>query len=111
MAEGLTLAVIFVLAHVVEGPDFPEPDSEGSIAHNWAEHQLVTTSNFCRHNDLVSFICGGLNFQIEHHLFPRVSHVHYKALSEIVKDTAEEFKIKYHEQETFGELLDHIFAC
>lgn len=107
--EGFTLAIIFVLAHVVDGPEFPLPDENGVIASNWAIHQLRTTADFCRKSWLVSFICGGLNFQIEHHLFPKICHVHYPDLSEIVKSTAEEFDVPYHEQETFfGAVKSHI---
>jgi linoleoyl-CoA desaturase len=109
MVEGLTLAVIFVLAHVVEGPEFPKPDEKGIIEHNWAAHQLRTTSDFCRHNNFVSFFCGGLNFQVEHHLFPRVCHVHYQAISEIVKNCALEFNIPYNEHPRFwGAVASHI---
>lgn len=109
LIEGFTLAIIFVLAHVVEGPEFPQPDEKGVIDHNWATHQLKTTSDFCRHNDVVNFLCGGLNFQVEHHLFPRVSHTHYKAISEIVKSSAEEFNIPYHEQpKFFGAVASHV---
>jgi linoleoyl-CoA desaturase len=101
LVEGFTLAIIFVLAHVVEGPEFPSPDEQGVVSYNWAIHQLRTTSDFARKSKLVSFLCGGLNFQVEHHLFPRICHVHYEALSEIVKETADEFKVPYHEQPTF----------
>lgn len=109
LVEGFSLSIIFVLAHVVEGPDFPKPDEKGLIEHNWFTHQLKTTSDFCRHNDFVSFLCGGLNFQVEHHLFPRICHVHYKGISEIVKNCAIEFNIPYHEQPSFfGAIASHI---
>jgi linoleoyl-CoA desaturase len=50
-----------------------------------------------------------LNFQVEHHLFPRISHVHYKAISPIVKATAEEYGIDYLENETFfGAVGSHV---
>jgi linoleoyl-CoA desaturase len=101
LVEGFTLAIIFVLAHVVDGPEFPLPDEKGVIESNWAIHQLRTTSNFCTDNDFVSFICGGLNFQVEHHLFPKICHVHYKPLSRIVRSTAEEFGVPYFEQPKF----------
>jgi linoleoyl-CoA desaturase len=109
LVEGYTLSIIFVLAHVVEGPEFPRPDEKGVIEHNWFTHQLKTTSDFCRNNKLVSFFCGGLNFQVEHHLFPRICHVHYKAISDIVKNCATEFNIPYHEQKTFfGAVVSHV---
>lgn len=98
---GLTLALIFQPAHVVETTEFPLPDSTGNLENDWAIHQLYTTSNFARKNRVLSWFIGGLNHQVEHHLFPTVSHIHYRKLSEIVKKTAEEFNHPYLEQKTF----------
>jgi linoleoyl-CoA desaturase len=100
--EGITLAVIFMLAHVVEETHFPLPNEQGNMNNTWAVHQLYTTADFGRGNDLLNFVCGGLNFQVEHHLFPRVCHVHYKNISEIVKKTAEEYKLPYNDNPSFG---------
>lgn len=101
MAEGLVLGLVFQLAHIVEGTDFPYPTEKGSIEEAWAIHQMRTTANFARKSPLACFLCGGLNMQIEHHLFPKVCHIHYPALSEIVKTTAREFNVPYIEQPTF----------
>ena len=79
------MAVIFMLAHVVEETHFPLPNEKGNIDNCWAIHQLYTTADFGKENNILSFFCGGLNFQIEHHLYPRICHVHYKPLSDIVK--------------------------
>ena len=73
---GLILSIIFQLAHVVEEADQPEFDEDGNIANSWAIHQLKTTSNFAPRNRLLSWYCGGLNYQIEHHLFPRIISTH-----------------------------------
>jgi len=102
---GLVLTVVFQLAHTVEGTSHPVPNAEGSIENNWAIHQMNTTLNFSRKSKLISWYLGGLNFQVEHHLFPRVCHVHYPALAPIVKATAEEFGVPYLENETFMEAL------
>jgi linoleoyl-CoA desaturase len=102
---GLILTVIFQLAHSVEGTTHPLPDENGIIENDWAIHQLNTTVNFSRKNKWLSWYIGGLNFQVEHHLFPRVAHVHYPAIAHIVKETAEEFGIPYLEKETFGQAL------
>ncbi len=107
---GLILTVVFQLAHTVEGTSHPIPDEYGTIENTWAIHQVNTTVNFARHNKLISWYVGGLNFQIEHHLFPRVCHVHYPAISEIVKETVEEFGIAYMENPTFGEALQSHIA-
>ena len=109
MVQGLTMAIIFMLAHVVEGTDFPIPSNTGSMENTWAVHQLYTTSNFGRANDLLTFFCGGLNFQVEHHLYPRICHVHYKKISEIVKETAAEYSLRYNEYVTFrGAIGSHV---
>ena len=103
---GIILTVVFQLAHSVEGTAHPLPDENGVIENDWAIHQLNTTVNFSRRNKWLSWYVGGLNFQIEHHLFPRISHVHYPAISGIVKSTAEEFGIPYLENQTFGQALN-----
>jgi linoleoyl-CoA desaturase len=107
--QGLTMAIVFMLAHIVEETDFPIPNNLGDIKNTWAVHQLYTTANFGRDNFLLSFFCGGLNFQVEHHLFPRICHVHYKQISQIVKDTAEKLNLRYNDNATFaGAIFSHI---
>lgn len=106
---GLVLTVIFQLAHTVEGTDHPLANEKGIIENDWAIHQLQTTVNFSRHNRWLSWYVGGLNFQVEHHLFPRICHVHYPAIAPIVKQTAEEFGLVYLENESFNDaLLSHV---
>jgi linoleoyl-CoA desaturase len=102
---GFILAVIFQPAHVVEGTEFPMPDSTGNIENNWAIHQVITTTNFANKSRLLTWYVGGLNYQIEHHLFPTVCHVHYRKLSEIVQATASEFNIPYKSLPTFAHAL------
>lgn len=105
IVAGITLAIVFQLAHVVEGTEFPEPDEDGSMENHWAIHQLITTSNFARKSLLANWFLGGLNFQVEHHLFPNICHVHYRKISDIVRNTAVEFGIPYNEHETFWSAL------
>lgn len=100
---GLILTVVFQLAHSLEGTSHPVPDNKGIIENDWAIHQMNTTMNFSRNNKLLSWYVGGLNFQVEHHLFPRISHIHYPAISGIVKSTAEEFGVPYLQHRSFGE--------
>jgi len=68
---------------------------------SWAVHQVRTTSDFCRGNRVVTWLLGGLNFQIEHHLFPQICHVHYPALSRIVATTCREHGMAYREHPSF----------
>lgn len=105
---GFLLAIIFQPAHVVDGTEFPLPDESNTLETNWAVHQLRTTTNFGNSSRWFSWYVGGLNFQIEHHLFPNVCHVHYKAISRIVRSTALEFGLPYKSFNTFvGALNGH----
>ena len=92
---GFTLAGIFQLAHVMEELEYPVP-TEGSVLNQWAVHQLNTTLNFAGKHKILSWFVGGLNYQVEHHLFPNISHVHYSKIAPIVERTAREFNIPYH---------------
>lgn len=105
MVEGLIISLVFQLAHVIEGTDFPVPDQDNQLEEAWAEHQLLTTANFSPNSKMASFLLGGLNRQIEHHLFPKICHVHYPALAPIVKQTAEEFGLPYIENKSFFSAL------
>ncbi len=98
---GIILSTVFQMAHVVEGADQPVPESTGAIENAWAVHQLQTTSNFAGKNRFLSWYIGGLDYQIEHHLFPYISHIHYNALSPIVRETAQEFGYEYNAKGNF----------
>ncbi len=102
---GIILTTVFQLAHSVDETEFPVPDDEGKIQNAWAIHQMETTVNFARNNKWLSWYLGGLNFQVEHHLFPRICHVHYPEVSKIVRETAREFDIVYHEHKSLGAAL------
>lgn len=99
---GINLSVIFQLAHVVEGPEFEYVGEEEAkkSENSWAEHQVRTTANFGTTNKILNWYTGGLNFQVEHHLFPRVSHIHYPALSPIVQKVCEKHDIPYYNYPT-----------
>lgn len=98
---GLILALIFQPAHVVDLTEFPLPDATGNMQDDWAAHQLKTTTNFANKSWAFSWFVGGLNFQVEHHLFPNICHIHYKKLAPIIKQTALEFNLPYHSKKTF----------
>jgi len=102
---GFILAIIFQPAHVIEGTEYPTPDEDRSLEHNWAVHQLLTTTNFGNKNRWLSWYVGGLNFQIEHHLFPNICHVHYRKLAGIVQSTATEFGLPYKSYKSFWSAL------
>lgn len=99
---GMVLSVVFQVAHCVEEAEFPLPRADsGRIEHSWAVHQAETTVDFARRSRVVTWLLGGLNFQIEHHLFPKISHVNYPAISGLVEPTCREFGIPYAEHASF----------
>lgn len=102
---GLILGLIFQPAHVVPTSEFPLPDPTNKIEVDWAVHQLHTTANFAPKSRIFSWYIGGLNYQIEHHLFPNICHVHYRNISKIVEKTAKEFKLPYYSNKTFAHAL------
>ncbi len=101
MVAGLTITTIFQLAHVVEGPEHFATPVHGKMETHWIVHQLKTTANFAPKNRLITWFAGGLNFQIEHHLFPKISHIHYNKIARIVKNATKEFGLPYHEYSKF----------
>ena len=95
---GILLSAVFQMAHCVGDASFPSPNEGGtSMARAWAVHQVETTRDFIRHSRVRSLFLGGLNFQIEHHLFPRIAHVNYAAISRMVEETCREFGVRYGE--------------
>lgn len=97
---GMSLATVFQLAHVVEGTEFKTIE-EAKVEEEWMVHQIQSTANFATRSKVLTWLLGGLNFQVEHHLFPKISHVHYPALNRIVRETCKEYQIQYNEFGTF----------
>lgn len=99
---GICLATVFQLAHVVEATEFKSIATD-IVEEEWMVHQVQSTANFATKNRVLTWLLGGLNFQLEHHLFPKICHVHYPAINKIVKETCRELGIKSVEYETFRE--------
>ena len=98
---GFVLSIVFQLAHTVEHTEFPVACvEENKLPDEFAAHQIKTTANFATNNKLVNWLVGGLNFQIEHHLFPKISHVHYPAISNIIRTVCKEYQLQYIEYPT-----------
>lgn len=98
LVSGLTSSIVFQLAHTVEHTHFPMPNEvTGKLDDEWAVHQLKTTANFAPNSKWISWFVGGLNYQIEHHLFPKISHIHYPEIRRIIKQTCAEFNVPYIE--------------
>lgn len=109
LTTGFVITIVFQLAHVVEGMDFIPNNPDGiSVEADWATHQLSTTANFGTKSKFLAWFLGGLNFQVEHHLFPKISHIHYPNLNKIVRETCAEFQVAYHEFPTmFSAVRSH----
>ncbi len=106
---GVILSIVFQLAHVVEGVEQPLEKSQGIIENDWVVHELQTTADFARNNRFLGWYTGGLNFQIEHHLFPHICHVHYRHIAPIVERTAHEYGYPYIVKPTFiNALASHV---
>lgn len=107
--SGLLLSTIFQMAHVVPTSDYPLPDGNDELSYNWTVHQLYTTCDFAPKNRVLSWLIGGLNFQVVHHLFPNISHVHYRKIARIVEKTANKHDLPYHVNDTFfGAIRQHL---
>ena len=104
---GVYITTIFQLAHVVEGPEHHAASHQesGSAENTWAIHQLLTTANFSTKSKFMTWISGGLNHQIEHHLFPNICHVHYPEIAKIVRETVADFNLPYYEHERFFQAI------
>ncbi|MFZ6010370.1 MAG: fatty acid desaturase family protein [Bacteroidota bacterium] len=98
---GLSISIVFQLAHVVEGTQFHAVSNNDYDKQEWAVHQIKSTANFATSSKFLYWMLGGLNFQIEHHLFPRISHIHYPAISRFVKEACKEWNVVYHESSSF----------
>ncbi len=108
LTAGIILGVVFQLAHVVEDTSHPVADAQGRMSDSWVIHQMQTTSNFANRSRWVTWYVAGLNYQVEHHLFPRVCSVHYPAISLIVRDVATKYGVPYHGHETLvGAIRSH----
>lgn len=110
--SGVVLSVVFQLAHCVQEASFPVPvptgEGKARMQTEWAVHQVQTTVDFARRNPVLRWFLGGLNFQVEHHLFSKICHVHYPALSKLVEETCHEFGIRYAAHRTFfGAVASH----
>lgn len=109
IVTGLLISCVFQVAHIMPGMEYPQSNQKGEIENNWVVHQLLTTTNFSPNSRVFSWLIGGLNYQIEHHLFPNICHVHYPQISPIVKETALKYGIPYNEKSTFaGAIHDHV---
>ena len=105
MATSLVTATTFQLAHCVEEADFAPAEDLEAERQDWAVHEVESTVDFCPRNALLTWVLGGLNYQIEHHLFPRVPHTHYPRIAEIVRRNAAKHGVRYTAQPSLARAL------
>ena len=103
----LFLLSVLIPVHLVDQSEFGTVDHKGHLDDTWTVHIFKNTIDFARKSKLANFLFGGLNTHIVHHIYPNICHIHYIALSEIIKQTAEEFHIKYHEESMWGAIVSH----
>jgi len=103
--SGLILSTIFQTAHVMPTSDFPLPDNDNKIPNNWLVHQFMTTTDYAPGSRIFAWFVGGLNHQVIHHLFPNVSHIHYRKIALIVKETAQKHQVPYHVIDSFPKAI------
>ena len=97
-AAGFLLSIVFQLAHTIKETFFSVPSLPlNKIEDEWALHQLKSTANFATKNKFITWWVGGLNFQVENHLFPKISHVHYPVICDIVRQTCIGLRLPYIE--------------
>jgi linoleoyl-CoA desaturase len=106
---GIILSITFLLAHCVEDAQCAPLDPSGRVETEWAVHQVQTAVDFAPGNRVLSWYLGGLNYQIEHHLFPQISHVHYPAIAPLVRGVCEELGVRYRVRPTFWRALNAHF--
>lgn len=110
LAASSTVAFVLVSAHVGELNQFPKPNEQGILSHSWIRHQLVTTCDFSTNNMLLSHLYGCFNHHVIHHIFPHINHIHYPALTKILKDLCNDFDMHYNEQPSLTKSIGSHFS-
>ncbi len=106
MCYGVLICNVFMLAHVMQPAEFIQPTAESNhIDDEWAIFQVRTTVDFAPKNLFLNWYLGGLNYQVIHHLFPHICHIHYPKIAPILDEVCAEFGVKYNVYKTFGEAL------
>eukprot|EP01090_Pellita_catalonica_P014830 TRINITY_DN3871_c0_g1_i2.p2 TRINITY_DN3871_c0_g1~~TRINITY_DN3871_c0_g1_i2.p2 ORF type:complete len:287 (-),score=21.38 TRINITY_DN3871_c0_g1_i2:372-1232(-) len=103
---GIFFALHFAPTHLADDVVFPE---EFKNETDWAKLQVLTTSNYAMDSTIATWCSAGLNFQVEHHLFPTIAHTYYPAIAPIVQKTCKEFGMPYFAHDTYFDAVKHHF--
>jgi linoleoyl-CoA desaturase len=104
LVVGMSVTLVFQTTHTIDSTYFPANRSEFD---NGVYHIFATTADYATENPVVSWLAGGLNHHIVHHLCPFVCHTHYAPLTRIVGQTAEEFGVPYRQHSTMARAIRH----
>jgi linoleoyl-CoA desaturase len=98
----LGIALIFQVTHVNTMVEFPSVDKTHLLKKDWYEHQIATAINYAPESQLALFLTGGVNLQIEHHLFPDIPANRYAEVGEKVKEITEKYGQNYNSGSFFN---------
>jgi len=105
LCAGITVSCALVSAHIGDTQEFPSPNDNGEMDHDWATHQTLVTADFCTSNSFITFIFGGFNHHVFHHLFPKISHIHYPNLTPLLIKVSKKHDKKYLVIQEFSMVL------
>eukprot|EP00164_Ancoracysta_twista_P001933 GFYU01002542.1.p1 GENE.GFYU01002542.1~~GFYU01002542.1.p1 ORF type:complete len:541 (+),score=179.67 GFYU01002542.1:233-1855(+) len=93
LGTGYWLAFNFQVSHISTVADFPEKAND--IDDEWAVSQVKSSVDYSHGDSVMTFLCGALNYQVTHHLFPSISQYHYPAIAPIIQEVAKKYKVEY----------------
>jgi fatty acid desaturase (delta-4 desaturase) len=113
----ILLAMMFFVSHnVPENKPLPggADDTKKVLLtelsqRDWCEQQVLASANWG--GNIANFFTGGLNLQIEHHLFPAISFGHYPAIAKVVREECEKRGIRYVQHPHLFAILVHFTEC
>jgi linoleoyl-CoA desaturase len=104
LVAGLCMVIVFQTSHALDESAFPTRRHEYG---HYIYHILATTADYGTESPLTTFLVGGLNHHVAHHLCPQASHTHYPKLTRIIRQTAREYGVTYREHQSIWEALGH----
>ena len=108
VVAGLLLSTVVVLGHCVEGAEYTAPDENGIIQNSFMQHEWNATYDCSTNSRLLHWITGGLNTHLAHHLFPKLCHCHYLAVTKIIKEHCAEHNVKYQHYSFGDAIVSHL---
>jgi len=107
IVAGILLSTVVVLGHCVEGAEYSTPDEDGIIQNSFLQHEWNATYDCSTDSKLLHWITGGLNTHLAHHLFPKLCHCHYLAVTKIIKEHCAEHHVNYQHYSLGDAIISH----